>query len=215
MEKDEDRVPITEADAYHIGMEHYDMGFYRDSVPDGFDLEDAKSRIEAHEVAPPLFRMNLHRISDAIAIRYHDLPSFEAVIRFLEEFYDQAMDRGPYYMAAMAAGTLCGMYLDDCYWGHTLDIGDDDGFGWSEPTMSDETLRLAAEWRIWMILAEYEYLDDPSDLQDDVAERFSQRSGRDVKEWYDLLVEVAHDVGPDTESKVRQYISRTLENAAE
>ncbi len=203
-----DRVPILEADAYHIGMELYDMTFYRDSMPDGFDLEDAKFRIEAQEVAPPLFRMNLHRISDAIAIRYHDLPSFEAVTRFLEEFYDQAMVRGPLHMVAMAAETLCGMYLDDCYWGHSLDDLDEEGYlRHSEPTMSEETLRLAAEWHIWTILAECEYMgEDAGESVGTVAERFSQRSGRSAAEWYDLLVEVAHEVGPDTESKVRTAI---------
>lgn len=216
MGQNDDRVSILEADAYHIGMELYDMEFYRDSMPEDFNLDEAKFRIEAQEIAPPLFRMNLHRISDGIAIRYHELPAFEAVIKFLEEFYDQAMDKGPQYMAAMAAETLCGMYLDDCYWGHALDDTDKDGYlKRSEPTMSEETLWLAAEWRIWTILAEYEYAFEPEDLRDYVAERFSARSGHDAKEWRELLIEVAHEVGPDTESKVRQHISRTIERMNE
>lgn len=146
MADDESPVPILEADAYHIGRELYDRESIRDLELENFDLGSARFRIEMHEVKPLFPRVNLHRISDAVAVRYRLLPSYEAVIVFLEEYYEQCLEKGDYGQARVPANTLCAMYIDDCYWGHNIDETDDDGYYiTTRPTLSDETLREAVE----------------------------------------------------------------------
>lgn len=41
---------------------------------------------------------------------------------------------------------------------------------------------------------------------DRVAELFSSRSGRDVTDWYDLMLEVSREIGPDTEGIIGEYV---------
>lgn len=204
----ESRVSILDADAYQIIMELYDMEYLSGHVPDDFDMNYARDLIEMHEIRPPTSRVNLHRISDAIAVRYAGLSSHDAVITFLEEAYDLLMGKDRQGGAADVAMTLSAMYIQECFLGYPTDDEDEDeNLIWTEPTKSVDTLDLAAEWYIWGVLSLWEACHGRIDNQVDyIHEFYEKRSGKDCKEWDERLLHVAHEIGPDTEMKVEKAI---------
>lgn len=200
-ERPSDIVPASKADALHIVYELYEVD------ADAASIRGMRYKIESHEVKAPIHRVNLHRISDAIVIRYPGMESYDAVKRFLTELYDQAIENR-LGIAATAAFTLCVMNIDDALMGHNLDNG-------KRSPRSMARMDDAVEWHIKAIAAEVRGrggLDTVEMLTDDVADHYSNFSKNSPSVWYLLLKEGAVRMGKDAVDLVDAAVKAFEEN---
>lgn len=194
-----DRQPASRADALHIYRELYTM----DGVPPGMDLSERRCIIEWQEVPPIGGRINLHRISDALAVRYTQMESFDAVVRFLTELYDQGERYGQGDAMEAAANTLAMMHLRDRFQGHPLDDG--------SCTLPNIAARHdATEWTIRAIVARVRGTssDRLPAIRDGPGDYYASLSGRSATGWHGLLMEKAREMGPEVEALMEEVIAQ-------
>lgn len=102
---------IINSDALHIGLELYDKEECERLLRE-YDALDLMHEIETYNRHLPLSRINLLRVSDALAVYYFDYDPETALRMFYGELYIQAMSHGYIYLAVEAAYSYSLLYLD-------------------------------------------------------------------------------------------------------